>query len=130
MRILIADDHEEVRAQIRCALEAEHWYVCGEAENGQEALDKVRQLRPDLIILDMNMPVLNGYEAVGQIREISPLTKVLILTIHDPANLPSILSETSADAFVTKSRPARELVSTIKHFSLSTAETRLRSHAI
>ena len=50
MRILIADDHEEVRAQIRCALEAEHWYVCGEAENGQEALDKVQQLRPDLII--------------------------------------------------------------------------------
>jgi DNA-binding NarL/FixJ family response regulator len=115
MRILIADDHEGVRTEIRCVLEAEHWQVCGEATNGEEVLEKVRQLAPDLVILDMGMPVMNGYDAAREIRRISPPTKILILSMHDPANLPSILAETDADAFVTKSRAVRDLISTIKH---------------
>jgi CheY-like chemotaxis protein len=52
--------------------EAQHWNVCGEAENGEEAVEKVRQLKADLIILDMNMPILNGYEAAQEIRRRSP----------------------------------------------------------
>jgi DNA-binding NarL/FixJ family response regulator len=116
VRILIADDHESVRSQIRCVLEAQHWDVCGEAENGEEAVEKVRQLKPDLIILDMNMPILNGYEAAQEIRRRSPSTKVLILTLHDDANFPSVLNETGADAYLAKTRAAAELVPTIKHF--------------
>jgi two-component system nitrate/nitrite response regulator NarL len=116
MRILIADDQETVRAEIRAVLERQHWEVCGEADNGQDALEKVQRLKPDLIILDMSMPVLNGFDAAQEIRQESPSTKVLILTMHDSANLISMLSETGADAFVTKSRAATELVPTIKHF--------------
>lgn len=117
MRILIADDHEDVRAEIRALLEAQHWEVCGEAQNGQEAIDKTQALRPDVIILDMSMPVLNGFDAAQQIRRAWPATKVLILTMHDAANLPSILNETDADAYLTKSHAGRDLVSTIKHLS-------------
>ena len=121
LRILIADDHEMIRTEIRSVLEAEHWNVCGEAVNGQDALEKVRQLKPDLIILDMSMPVHGGYEAAREIRRMSPLIRIVILSMHDPANLPSILAETEADAFVTKSRAVTELISTIKHLCLRAA---------
>ena len=115
MRILIADDNQTVRADIRSLLEAQHWQVCGEAENGQEAIYKTQQLRPDVIILDVSMPVLNGFDAAQQIRRTAPETKVLILTVHDAANLPSVLNETDADAYLTKSHAVRDLISTIKH---------------
>jgi DNA-binding NarL/FixJ family response regulator len=93
--------------------------VCGEAENGQEAVYKVQQLQPDLIVLDMNMPVLNGFDAARQIRKTAPSTKVIILTLHETANLPSVLNETDADAYLTKSHSVRDLISTIKHLSLT-----------
>ena len=118
MRILIADDHVVIRAQVRCLLEAEHWEVCGEAA----ALEKVRQLKPDLVILDMNMPVLSGYDVALEIRRVSPLTRILILSMYEQANLPSILEETKADAYVTKSRTISDLISTIKEL-LSTVST-------
>ena len=124
MRILIADDHVVIRAQVRCLLEAEHWDVCGEAENGSDALEKVRQLKPDLVILDMNMPVISGYDVALEIRRISPLTRILILSMHEQANLPSILEETKADAYVTKSRTISDLVSTIKELLLVDSERR------
>jgi DNA-binding NarL/FixJ family response regulator len=114
VRILIVDDHVRIRAEVRCLLETEHWNVCGEAVNGWDALEKVRRLKPDLVILDFSMPVVSGYEAAREIRRISPATRILILSMHEPANLPSILKETEADAYVTKSRTVRELVSTIK----------------
>ena len=114
MRILIADDHVVIRAQVRCLLEAERWEVCGEAVNGHDALEKVGQLKPDLIILDKNMPVISGYDVALEIRRVSPLTRILIFSMHEQANLPSILEETKADAYVTKSRTICDLVSTIK----------------
>ena len=114
MRILIADDHVVIRAQVRCLLEAERWEVCGEAVNGHDALEKVGQLKPDLIILDMNMPVISGYDVALEIRRVSPLTRILLFSMHEQANLPSILEETKADAYVTKSRTICDLVSTIK----------------
>jgi DNA-binding NarL/FixJ family response regulator len=126
-RILLADDHQGIRAQVRCVLETADWGVCGEAENGQEAVEKVRRLHPDLVILDMDMPGISGYEAAHEIRRISPSTKILILSMHDPANLPSLLAETGADAFVAKSRSVRELVPTLAHLLLG-AHERIEAH--
>ena len=117
LRILIADDHQGVRSEIRSVLEAQRWSVCGEAENGPDALDKVRQLKPDVVILDLSMPLMNGYEVARAIRQTAPFTRILILSMYDPANLPSAITETDADAFVTKSRAVHDLISTIKHLS-------------
>jgi len=67
------------------------------------------------------MPIHVGYEAAREIRRMPPLIRMVILSMHDPANLPSILAETEADAFVTKSRAVTELISTIKHLWLRAA---------
>ena len=112
---------------MRCVLETADWAICGEAENGQEAVEKVKRLRPDVVILDMDMPGISGYEAAHEIRRISPSTKILILSMHDPANLPSLLAETAADAFVAKSRSVSELAPTLRHLLLGVHE-RIEAH--
>src|SRR6266516_4627165 len=84
LRILVADDHEIVRRGL-CAILESHtgWEVCGEAADGREAVEKTRQLNPDVVILDIGMPSLNGLEATRQILKTNPHAKVLILTLHD-----------------------------------------------
>src|SRR2546430_17220254 len=84
LRILVADDHHVVRTGLRTLLEAESgWKVCAEASNGREAVEKAKELKPDVAVLDISMPLLNGVEATRQIRKLSPKTEVLILTMHD-----------------------------------------------
>jgi two-component system, NarL family, nitrate/nitrite response regulator NarL len=81
-RILIADDHEVLRRGVRAWLETQDNYeVVGEASNGREAVEKTKELRPDVVILDVWMPVLNGFEAAQMIREMSPKTPILFFTI-------------------------------------------------
>ena len=83
-RILVADDHEVVRRGLVSLLQQQpEWQVCGEAADGREAVDKAQQLRPDVVILDIGMPSLNGLEATRQILKINPNARVLILTLHD-----------------------------------------------
>src|ERR1700751_4658162 len=83
-RILVADDHEVVRQGLRVLLEAQPgWQVCGEAITGREAVQKVTQLKPDLVVLDITMPDLNGLEALRQIVKSAPRTQVLVLTVHE-----------------------------------------------
>jgi len=84
MRLLIVDDHEVVRRGIRSLL-ADHnrWEVCGEAVDGQDAVDKARELKPDLIIMDVSVPRLNGLEATPIIRSVLPDCEVLILRQHE-----------------------------------------------
>src|SRR5262249_9532222 len=83
VRILVADDHEVVRRGVRALLEAQSgWVVCGEAVSGREAVDKTLQLAPDVAIIDIGMPELNGLEATRQLRKERPDTEVLILTMH------------------------------------------------
>jgi len=83
MRILIADDHDVVRAGIRqIVLERKGWEVCGEAATGRQAVDMARQAKPDVVIMDIAMPILNGLEAARQIRKDLPKTEVLILSLH------------------------------------------------
>src|ERR1700756_1920176 len=88
LRILVADDHHAVRTGLRTLLETENgWEVCAEAANGREALEKVKEFAPDIAVLDISMPLLNGIEATRQIRRLSPKTEVLILTMHDSESL-------------------------------------------
>lgn len=83
MRILLVDDHEIVRRGLRNLLETqEHWLVCGEAEDGEGAVEKTKALRPDVVILDVSMPRLNGFGAAKLIRELFPETPILLYSMH------------------------------------------------
>lgn len=115
MRILIADDSEPIRKGISILLAKEtRWRICGEASDGAEALKKARELKPDLVLLDISMPGANGFETSRQMRQEVPETKILIISHHDAAQmLPSAL-ESGADGFLDKGRLATDLVSTIK----------------
>jgi len=86
--ILIADDNAAVRHSLRSCLEQHNdWQVCGEAENGKEAVEKVTALHPDVVILDFQMPVLNGLEAARQISIIAPNLPILMLTLYKSEQL-------------------------------------------
>jgi DNA-binding NarL/FixJ family response regulator len=87
-KILIVDDSPVIRRSIRSVIERNtKWQVCGEAENGKVAVEKVKQLHPDVVILDWQMPVMNGVEAAKQIRQIAPSPTILMFTMHDCARL-------------------------------------------
>ena len=82
-RILVVDDVPAIRRSMGLLLEQEgDWTICGEAENGQVAIDRVRELRPDVVILDLSMPVMNGLEAARVIKTIAPGTRILMFTLH------------------------------------------------
>jgi DNA-binding NarL/FixJ family response regulator len=114
-RILIADDHEIVRHGIRTLI-AEHpgWEVCGEAVDGRDAVEKARALRPDLALLDVGMPNLNGLDAARQILAFAPRTRVLILTMHESEEVVREVLEVGARGFLLKSDAARDLVSAVE----------------
>ena len=88
--------------------------ICGEAENGQDAVAKVKQLHPDAVILDVSMPVMNGLEAAREIRRIAPATKIVMFSMHDSTQMMETAREAGADAFVLKTAPARELARAIR----------------
>lgn len=104
-----------VRQGIRSLLAGDLLEICGEAENGRQAVDRVQELRPDLVILDITMPVMNGLEAAREIRKLRPSTKIILCTMHDSAILRGVSRENLADAVVIKSAAANELVATIRH---------------
>jgi DNA-binding NarL/FixJ family response regulator len=110
-RIFIADDHEVVRKGLCALLQAETgWEICGEASDGREAMEKVRELKPDVIILDIGMPSLNGLEATRQIMRDDPQAKVLVLTLHDSDQVVRDVLNAGARGFLLKSDAARDLV--------------------
>jgi DNA-binding NarL/FixJ family response regulator len=88
LSILIADDHEVVRRGVRTLLEGRpEWTVCGEAATGRETIEKARKLRPDLVLLDLTMPELDGIDAISQILTASPGVTILVLTMHDSGEM-------------------------------------------
>lgn len=114
-RILVADDHEVVRRGLCGLLRAQpDWEVCGEATNGREAVEKVLELKPEVVILDVGMPTLNGLEATRQILKVSPRTKILILTLHDSDQVVQEVLNAGARGFLLKSDAARDLVAAVE----------------
>jgi DNA-binding NarL/FixJ family response regulator len=115
VRILIADDHEIFRRGLRSLLESHpSWEVCGEAVDGREAVDRVKELHPDVIVLDVGMPRLNGLEAAELIRKQVPGSRIVILSQHEPQVLKQAALSAGARAYVTKSEVSQELVMAIE----------------
>ena len=113
-RILIADDHEVVRQGLRTVLEGQAgWVVCGEASTGREAVSKALDLRPDIVVLDISMPELNGLEATRQIRRVVP-AKILILTVHESDQVVAEVLDAGAHGYVLKTDAGRTLVEAIR----------------
>ena len=84
LRLLLADDHHVIRAGLRCLLETQPgWVVVAEASDGREAVEKAAETRPDVALLDIGMPALNGVEAAQQIAQRIPRTKIVMLTVHE-----------------------------------------------
>lgn len=118
LRILIADDHELVRCGVRGLLGARRgWTVVGEATSGREAVEKARKLKPDVAIVDISMPELDGLQATRQIREAAPSTKVVILTMHESDQMVRRVLDAGARGYVLKSDLAAHLVKAVKDVS-------------
>ena len=114
-RILIADDHDVVRSGVRSILEAqEGWEVVGEAENGKDAVDQALATRPDIVVLDYALPVMNGIEATRQIRARVAGAEVLIFTMHDTATLVREVLEAGAKGFLLKSDARKFLIAAVE----------------
>jgi DNA-binding NarL/FixJ family response regulator len=114
-RILIADDHEVVRRGIRALLEHRPgWEVCGEAGDGREAVEKTRELKPDLVLLDIGMPNLNGIDAARQILTNAPATHILVLTMHYSQQVVREILAAGARGFLLKSDAGRDLVTAVE----------------
>jgi two-component system, NarL family, sensor kinase len=110
-QILIADDHEMLRRGVQTMLESEtDWEVCGEAVDGKDAVDKVVALDPDLVILDINMPVLNGLAAARQILRERPQTKILVFTVHESDQTLKEIQASGAHGYLPKSRAGQDLL--------------------
>lgn len=114
LRLLVADDHEVVRKGL-CALLAEQpgWEIAAEASDGREAVEKAKKIKPDVTVLDIGMPVLNGLEAARQILKDVANTKILILTMHDSDSLIKEVLNAGARGYVLKSDAGSDLVTAV-----------------
>ncbi|HZR33517.1 MAG TPA: response regulator transcription factor [Terriglobales bacterium] len=118
VRILIADDHSVVRRGLRSLLESRpDWQVVGDAATGREAVEHARRLKPDIVILDMTMPELNGLEATRQILKQAPHTEVLILTMHSSEEVAREVLRAGARGFLLKSDADNALLTAVETLS-------------
>lgn len=118
LRILIADDHEVVREGTRLLLQREAgWEVCAVARTGREAVEQAKQCRPDVVVLDLTMPDLNGLEATRRIKAALPSTEALIFTARESDELIREVFEAGAKSYILKSEAATYLVAAIKALS-------------
>ncbi|MGE5302277.1 MAG: response regulator [Alphaproteobacteria bacterium] len=113
-RVLLADDHAIVRNGIKHILTQEGFVVVGEASNGREAVQMTKELLPDVAILDFSMPLLNGIDAARQIREASPRTKTLLLTMYKDETYVLRALRAGINGYVVKTQAAPELVEAIR----------------
>jgi DNA-binding NarL/FixJ family response regulator len=117
-RVLIADDHELIRRGLRQLIERHPgWEVCGEAATGAQVLEQITKLKPDVVVLDVNMPETDAFELTHQIRDRVPETEVLIFTMHEGEELMCALIAAGARGYVLKSDPTRDIVTAIEALS-------------
>jgi DNA-binding NarL/FixJ family response regulator len=111
LRVVLADDHDLVREGLK-ALFRRHprWTVGGEAKNGQEAIDLAAALQPDLIVLDLSMPEMNGIQAAARIRQLSPDTKIIMLSMHNSSYSAEEAFRAGVSVYITKSEAGVELM--------------------
>ena len=115
LRILIADDHEVARKGIRSLLESHpEWEVCAEAKDGREAVEYASRLKPDVLLLDIGMPNLNGLDASRQILATNPDARILILTVHDSEQMVREVLAIGASGFMLKSDAGRDLLAAVE----------------
>jgi DNA-binding NarL/FixJ family response regulator len=116
VRILIVDDHDVVREGVRTIINRARpdWEICGDAANGQEAIDMASQLKPDIILLDITMLVVNGLDAASRISRFGLTGQILIFTMHESGELAHDARRVGARGYVTKSNAARHLIMAIE----------------
>ena len=113
LRIMIVEDSETTRRIIRAILESREWKICGEAKNGRTAIKQFRKLRPDIVIIDLTMPGINGIEVASRLSKIDPLVPLILFTISDVDQLQEAASDAGIYAAVSKAR-AWDLIGTIE----------------
>ena len=115
LRILIVDDHAVVRRGVRSLLESEEGFeITGEATTGREAVDMARRLQPDVVVMDLSLPELNGLDATRQILKASPRSEILVLTMHHSEELARDVLQAGARGYVLKSDADHSLIAAVK----------------
>jgi two-component system response regulator NreC len=115
LRVLLADDHAVIREGLKSLVNAQpDMHVVGEAENGRVALQRASEVQPDVVVMDVSMPELNGIEATGRLKQTSPQVKVLVLTVHEDKGYLRQLLKAGASGYVLKRAVAQELIHAIR----------------
>jgi DNA-binding NarL/FixJ family response regulator len=115
VRILIVDDHAVVRRGVRALLQpSSEWEICGEAENGEDAVRQAENLKPEIIIMDLSMPVMNGLQATRVIRESNPEVKVVLFSLHTSSELVRSIFMAGAQGYVLKSDAETDLITALE----------------
>lgn len=111
MRILVVDDHDVVRRGLKSILEAHSgWEIAAEAANGRNAVARAEELKPDVVVMDISMPDMNGLEAARQIKKICPKTEIVMLSVHFSDQLVNEIINAGAKGYILKSDAERDLV--------------------
>jgi DNA-binding NarL/FixJ family response regulator len=114
LRVLIADDHEPVRKMVQSTLERHHFDVCAVVGDGAQAISEADKLRPDIIVLNISMPVMNGFEAAREIKAKRPDTLIVILSSHTDRSFVDEARRSGAQAYVVKTKAGEALVEAIE----------------
>jgi len=118
LRILVVDDHDVVRRGLRSLVQTQPgWQVCAEAATGRQAVTQAIRLKPDLAVLDLNLPDLNGLEVARRLRRVRPGMKILVLTVDESEDLVNAVLEVGARGFVLKADAGRDLLGAIESIS-------------
>ena len=122
IRLLVVDDHKDVRKGVQTLIEAEGWEMCGEAKDGLDAVEKAKSLKPDIIILDITLPKLDGVQAARQILQHDICQKIIILIDSEASSDALVLDclRLGVKGYLLKSDPARDLVAAIKALACNT----------
>jgi DNA-binding NarL/FixJ family response regulator len=114
IQVILADDHQIVRQGLKVLLEREGFKIVGEASNGQEAVQLAQKFQPDVAVLDLAMPILNGLDAAREIQRVSPKTKTILLTMHTESHYILEGLQLGAKGFVMKTHASEDLVQAIR----------------